>query len=128
MSDIRPVTDAGKRLLASAWALGEGEPSMLDTILAIEIEMVNRMNVATAAMHRPDASIVWIRSLTMRAPGSLVYHAIARRRRYDKTECGLKLYRVDRQGEPTEHWTYHLTPCRRDTADRIGRPCERCRW
>jgi len=111
--------------MASAWA--HGEPLLRDTIVAIEVEMVERITAADAAMRRSDASVVFIGRLTMAAPGRLVYHA-PRRHNWERTDCGRTIYRIVETDIGRRIHIPEIMPCRRDTADRIGRPCEKCRW
>lgn len=56
-----PVTAAGRRLLASSWKLGSGEPLMLDTILAIEAEAAQAARAEVIAEIRAGVEgLAWI--------------------------------------------------------------------
>lgn len=80
---------------------------------------------AHVAMHPADARPVLIKRLSAHPPGSLVYHSPARH--WERTDCGLPL--LHRTGLPgQERWINEMVPVRRDTAERIGRPCRKCRW
>ncbi len=126
-----PVTNAGKRLLQDLLSHEAGGAMFVDAtsgIDAIEVEMVERLTVATVAMHRSDASIVFIRRLTMTPPGRVVYHGGLLRNVWNRTDCGLVIYAEVRTSVGGVRFMPEMVPCRRDTAERIGRPCERCRW
>ena len=68
-----------------------------------------------------DAGIVYItgRSLTMVAPGTVVYHKSSHRDYRTHTCCGITIWSNDQR-----EWT--LVPLRRDIATCFARLCERC--
>ena len=69
-----------------------------------------------------DASLVYItrRSLTMTAPGTVVYHMATRGGWGERTGCGITIWSNDRR-----EWT--LVPVRRDIAKCFSRLCTICR-
>ena len=75
-----------------------------------------------------DTRVVYITSLTMAAPGRLIYHA-ANRRSWKTADCGRAICR-QLWAQADDTWTYipMMVPMRRDTADLIGRPCSVCKW